>query len=254
MAKLRHIAFISKEPKRLSDFYQQVFGFEEARVFPSGSRMVVDGLFNLAFLQQNKGEAAVVGTHRADGSEADQRQGINHYGFVVDDLEGALAKLPPSLRRGNSPQISAGVEAPRPAEVRFIDPWGNKVDLSSKGFLGREEEKLPGVRLVVVQVPDPDEGSAFYTSQFDLWEISRGPDGAIVLTDGTVSLALTKTPTLPKAGIQYFGLQVEDLEVITERLRDAGVSVSPVDGELGEIQMSDPEGNRVVLSAKGWAA
>ena len=253
MGKLRHIAFISKEPKKLSDFYQQVFGFEEARVFPSGSRMVVDGLFNLAFLQQNKGEASVVGTHRADGSEADQRQGINHYGFVVDDLEGALAKLPPSLQRGNSPQISAGVEAPRPAEVRFLDPWGNRVDLSSKGFLGREEERLPGVRLVVVHVPDPDEGSEFYKSQFDLLEVSRGSDGTVVLTDGIVSLALTKTPALPKAGIQYLGLQVEDLAVITDRLREVGVPVSPVDGELGEIRMSDPEGNRVVISAKEWA-
>src|SRR5262245_57233621 len=51
MGKLRHIAFISKEPKKLSDFYQKYFGFEECKVFPSGSRMVIDPLFNLAFLQ-----------------------------------------------------------------------------------------------------------------------------------------------------------------------------------------------------------
>ena len=49
MAKLRHIAFISKQPKVLSDFYQKYFGFEECKVFPSGSRMVIDPLFNLAF-------------------------------------------------------------------------------------------------------------------------------------------------------------------------------------------------------------
>ena len=53
MGKLRHIAFISKEPKKLSDFYQKFFDLEEIKVFPSGSRMVIDGLFNLAFLQQN---------------------------------------------------------------------------------------------------------------------------------------------------------------------------------------------------------
>jgi hypothetical protein len=34
--------------------------------------------------------------------------------------------------------------------MRFIDPWGNNVDLSSRGF-GREEKKLPGVRLLAVQ-------------------------------------------------------------------------------------------------------
>jgi hypothetical protein len=44
MAKLRHIAFISKEPKKLSDFYRKHFGFEECKVFPSGSRMVIDPL------------------------------------------------------------------------------------------------------------------------------------------------------------------------------------------------------------------
>jgi uncharacterized glyoxalase superfamily protein PhnB len=37
MGKLRHIAFISNEPKKLSDFYQKHFGFEECKVFPSGS-------------------------------------------------------------------------------------------------------------------------------------------------------------------------------------------------------------------------
>ena len=29
MGKLRHIAFISAEPKKLSDFYQKLFDFEE---------------------------------------------------------------------------------------------------------------------------------------------------------------------------------------------------------------------------------
>ena len=52
MGKLRHIAFISQQPNVQSDFYQKYFGFEECKVFPSGSRMVIDPLFNLAFLQQ----------------------------------------------------------------------------------------------------------------------------------------------------------------------------------------------------------
>ena len=97
MGKLRHIAFISKEPKKLSDFYQKFFGLEEVRVFPSGSRMVIDGLFNLAFLQQNAAQTAVVGTHSSDGSEANQTQGIAHYGFMVDNLEEAVSKLPPAM-------------------------------------------------------------------------------------------------------------------------------------------------------------
>src|ERR687891_2850641 len=98
MGKLRHIAFISKEPKKLSDFYQKYFGLEEVRVFPSGSRMVIDGLFNLAFLQHNAARASITGTHRSDGSEANQIPGIAHYGFMVDKLDEAVQ----SCRRHSS--------------------------------------------------------------------------------------------------------------------------------------------------------
>lgn len=256
MGRLRHIAFISKEPKQLSDFYQEFFGLEEVRVFPSGSRMVIDGLFNLAFLQQNAAQAAVVGTHRADGSEANQLPGIAHYGFMVDDLQEAVAKLPATLDRGNSPQVSGGVEGPqaaRPAEVRFIDPWGNNVDISSKGFLGREEKRLPGVRLAVVQVADPESASEFYRSQFDLEVIRREADGSILLSDGIVKLKLTKKQTLDRGGIQYFGIHVNDLPAVRKSLIDGGVEVFSADGAAGEIRISDPEGNQLVISERGWS-
>ncbi len=251
MGKLRHIAFITKEPKKLSDFYQKFFDLEEVKVFPSGSRMVIDGLFNLAFLQQNVARADVIGTHRSDGSEANQIQGIAHYGFMVDSLDQAVSKLPPTLERGDSPQVSGGVagpEAARPAEVRFIDPWGNNVDISSRGFLGREEKRLPGVRLAAVQVADPDKACEFYKSQFDLEVLRRDPDGSILLSDGTVKLMFTPKQTLDRGGIQYFGIQVDNLPAVRQRLVDGGVQVSSVDGAPGQIRISDPEGNQVVIS------
>lgn len=254
MGKLRHIAFISKQPKIQSDFYQKYFGFEECKVFPSGSRMVIDPLFNLAFLQQAAVSAAISGTHRADGSEAELTVGIHHYGFMVDNLDAAVAKLPAGLTHGANPQISAGVsgpEAARPAEVRFIDPWGNNVDLSSRGYLGREEKKLPGVRLLAVQVANPDEACEFYKQQFELDTVDRDAEGNIRLSDGTLTLMLTKSQVRPKGGVQYFGIQVGDLAGVKNRLQDGGVKVS--DGAKGQIQFDDPEGNRVVVSESGWA-
>src|ERR1044071_9627768 len=204
MAKLRHIAFISKQPKVLSDFYQKHFGFEECKIFPSGSRMVIDPLFNLAFLQSRGDQAgAVVGTHRADGAEVERQPGIHHYGFLVDNFDEAVAKLPASLNRGASPQVSAGVggaEGARPAEMRFIDPWGNNVDLSARGFLGREEKKLPGVRLLAVQVDDPEAACGFYQQQFDLKIIQRASDGSVRLSDGTTALLLTMSNLRPQNG------------------------------------------------------
>ena len=254
MGKLRHIAFISAEPKKLSDFYQKYFGFEECKVFPSGSRMVIDPLFNLAFLQRAAVEVAVAGTHRADGSENELTVGIHHYGFIVDSLDQAVAKLPAGLTRGTTPQISAGVGGPegaRPAEVRFIDPWGNNVDLSSRGYLGREEKKLPGVRLLAVQVPNPDEACEFYKGQFELEVVGRDSDGTIRLNDRTVTLLLTKSQVRPKNGVQYFGIQVGDLAGVKKRLEDGGVAIA--ESARGQTQLNDPEGNQVVISQSGWA-
>jgi predicted enzyme related to lactoylglutathione lyase len=216
--------------------------------------MVIDPLFNLAFLQQAAVSAAISGTHRTDGSEAELTVGIHHYGFMVDDLGQAVAKLPPGLTHGANPQISAGVsgpEAARPAEVRFIDPWGNNVDLSSRGYLGREEKTLPGVRLLAVQVPDVAAACEFYQQQFGLEIAGWSDDGTIRLSDGTLTLMLTKAQVRPKGGVQYFGIQVGDLAGVKKRLQDGGVAVS--DGAEGQIQFNDPEGNRVVVSESGWA-
>ena len=254
MGKLRHIAFISDEPKKLSDFYQKHFGFEECKVFPSGSRMVIDPLFNLAFLKSRGDQAGpVVGTHRADGAELERQAGIHHYGFLVDDLNEAVAKLPVALNRGASPQVSAGVGGPegaRPAEMRFIDPWGNNVDLSARGFLGREEKKLPGVRLLAVQVPDLPGACEFSQQQFDLKTVGWTDDGTIRLSDGTVTLLLTKTQIRPKSGVQYFGIQVSDLPAIKQRLQTDGVAIS--ENAADQIEFNDPEQNRVVVSGHAW--
>jgi predicted enzyme related to lactoylglutathione lyase len=159
--------------------------------------------------------------------------------------------LPPTLDRGKSPHVSGGVSGPqaaRPAEVRFIDPWGNNVDISSRGYLGREEKRLPGIRLAVVQVADPEQACEFYKSQFDLEVVERQSDGSILLSDGSVKLMLTRKQTLDRGGIQYFGIQVDNLPAVRQRLVDGGVAVSSVDGAPNQIRISDPEGNHVVIS------
>jgi catechol 2,3-dioxygenase-like lactoylglutathione lyase family enzyme len=246
MAKLRHVAFIVKEPEKLYDFYHQLFGVEKVRHGPTGAIHVIDGLFNLAFLKQNLSDVPAVNTHRADGEEIDQRQGINHYGFLVDDTEQTLSRLDGSLQRGDTPQNG------RPAEMRIVDPWGNKVDLSARGFLGREERKLPGVRCVVVQADHPELAAKFYKMVFDLSEIRRAADGSIRLTDGDITLEFTRKRTIDKSGIQYFGVQIENWSQLKSRCEDIGLEFAyPRAGE-SELRFSDPEGNFFAVSEKGW--
>src|SRR5438445_3071883 len=175
MAKIRHVAFMINDTPKLRDFYQKGFGFEQCYESASGAIMVMDGTFNLALLKIREGEADVVGTHRADGGEADQRPGINHFGFVVDSVDEILERVGPDLKHGVNPQDG------RPAEMRVEDPFGNKFDLSARGFFGREERKLPGVRQVVVQTDYPNEVADFYVDKLELQEEGRAPDGSVYL-------------------------------------------------------------------------
>ena len=106
------------------------------------------------------------------------------------------------------------------------------------------------MRLLAVQVPDLAAACEFYQQQFNLKIAGWSDDGTIRLTDGTVTLLLTKSQVRPKSGVQYFGIQVGDLAELKKRLQDGGVAVS--EGAPGEMQFNDPEGNRVVVSERGW--
>jgi Glyoxalase/Bleomycin resistance protein/Dioxygenase superfamily len=213
---------------------------------PTGAIHVIDGLFNLAILKHNISDVQVINTHRADGEEIDQRQGINHYGFLVDNVEQALSRLDGYLQRGETPQNG------RPAEIRFLNPWGNNVDLSARGFLGWEEKKLPGVRQVVIQADDPDKIADFYKSKLVLKEIGRLSDGTIRLSDGDISMDLTKNRLIDKPGIQSFGVRVKDWSETRDRFKAIGMEITePKKGEA-EVRVTDPEGNIFSISEKGW--
>ncbi len=245
MAKIRHVAMMVRDAKRLRDFYVEAFGFEECYHSKSDSYMVTDGLFNLALLKIRSSDSPVVGTHRADGGEADQRPGINHFGFVVDSIDAALERVGRQLQHGQNPQDG------RPAEMRVHDPWGNKFDLSSRGYFGREERRLPAIRRVILQADDPVAVAAFYRDRLDLTE-EGGADGAVWLSDGYIRLDVVARPLLAKSGIQAFGIQVDDWAALARRLQAIGYPAPTPDTPNAEIVLRDPEGNLLFVSQVGW--
>ena len=247
MAKIRHVAFMINDTPKLRDFYQKGFGFEQCYENPaSGAIMVMDGTFNLALLKIREGESEVLGTHRADGGESDQRPGINHFGFVVDSVDEILERVGPDLKHGQNPQDG------RPAEMRVEDPWGNKFDLSARGYFGREEVRLPAVRQVVLQVDRPNEVADFYKENLELNEEGRGGDGSVYLGDGLIHMSLLQEGLTNKQGIQYIGIQIDDWDATAERLKDVGHSLPIPQDRDAEVAMRDPEGNVIVLSQRGW--
>ena len=122
MAKIRHIAFYTDDPKALAEFYVEIFGMRITKVMDEESNesgtavFVTDGYIDVALIRPN---------------DRSSQNGINHYGFTMERSEresivakiekrGIKARLPPSDR----PYI----------EVAVWDIDGNKIDLSTTGL------------------------------------------------------------------------------------------------------------------------
>jgi catechol 2,3-dioxygenase-like lactoylglutathione lyase family enzyme len=127
-AKIRHIAICSKDTRKLADFYVNTFGMTEVMsqspqddLGPTDQRAIYvsDGYINLAILPARQGV-----------------EGINHFGFQVEDPE-EIARL------GKDSGSQTGI-APRPrdgryAEFRIHDPVGTGIDLAKAGWATEPE-------------------------------------------------------------------------------------------------------------------
>lgn len=123
-ARIQHVAFNSLLPQRILHFYSTVFGFREVtnsigfRRRGRMNRFAGDGVTNLAIHPY---------FHDTEGHEP--CFGINHFGFLVSDMDKRLDALSKEIHVAKRP-------ANRPfAEYRLEDPEGNKFDLSqAKGW------------------------------------------------------------------------------------------------------------------------
>jgi catechol 2,3-dioxygenase-like lactoylglutathione lyase family enzyme len=120
-ATIQHIAISCKENETLAEFYKRTFGMREVfRHSPEGRPDVTaiyltDGHVNLALLP-NLG---------------DGREGINHFGFKVDDVEEAMQL---GIASGGKPSTTVKPRDGRYAETAIVDPSGTSVDLTDKGW------------------------------------------------------------------------------------------------------------------------
>ena len=122
MAKIRHIAVFAKDESALAKFYVETFDMKEVFRHESqggGGREAIylsDGYINLAILPAGD----------------DRPEGIDHFGFEVDDLEDTAAL---ALRQGASKGPEQTPRDGRFAEAFIRDPVGTRVDLSEAGWL-----------------------------------------------------------------------------------------------------------------------
>ena len=130
LPSIHHVAYSVPKNQEVLDFFCNVFGFREPTSswaqrdeFPD-VRFAADGHTAMAILMEPSKMSA-----RGDESARDIRAGLNHFGFVVPDMEAALKALPQDVGLGQRPSN-------RPmAEFRAYDPDGNPFDISfTKGF------------------------------------------------------------------------------------------------------------------------
>jgi catechol 2,3-dioxygenase-like lactoylglutathione lyase family enzyme len=122
--RVRHIAYNALDPETMLLFYTQVLGLREVpssyqrRRQGLGNRFCGDGVTNLAIHPFYS---------LAEGHEA--KYGINHIGFLTNDMQAVIAELSNVLKISTRPST-------RPyAEYRFRDLEGNALDLSqTKGW------------------------------------------------------------------------------------------------------------------------
>jgi len=115
--KIRHLAILARNPKKMADYYTRVFDMEIIHKNPQGTAFFLsDGYITMAVLP-----------HRLD---TDGSVGLNHFGFQVDDIAAISRKI-----------VAFDIEEPkkRPAdrpyaEFRACDTEGNCFDLSEHGF------------------------------------------------------------------------------------------------------------------------
>jgi catechol 2,3-dioxygenase-like lactoylglutathione lyase family enzyme len=118
-ARIRHLAIACKDNEAVAEFYKSVFGMVEVARDPDKRDPNVfhislsDGHIRLALIPD------IVG----------YPEGINHFGFQVDDLERVTDR---ALASG----ATSGDDRPRGAgtEVVVIDPTGTRVDIREKGW------------------------------------------------------------------------------------------------------------------------
>ena len=122
MAKIRHIALKTANTRAVADFYKNTFDMIEIwqRPVENGAVYLSDGYINLAILPNRIEETGELAP-----------EGLDHFGFAVDDVNDAAAL---AMQSGAT---QGRTEVPRDgrfADSFVRDPIGQRVDLSDSGW------------------------------------------------------------------------------------------------------------------------
>ena len=120
MAKLRHIAMVVEEMEQTAQFYEKSFGMARVRQTDTAIGLS-DGVVSLVIIHPSN-----------VNMKGDDRRGLHHLGFLVDDMERQAAKVEANgaMRHGGIIHSDNGTETER----KYRDPNGQVFDLTSPEY------------------------------------------------------------------------------------------------------------------------
>lgn len=221
IAKIRHVATHTERYDTEFKFYQTIFGMKRittgltddtGKANPERGH-ISDGVIGLALLAKRAGSS----------------QGIDHFGFEVDDVKEAVERLnrfyPELLHTRALTYVPF-------AGTRAQDPTGTQFDLSQKGqanvregYLADGWEQPRWLNHIALRARRPDEVAEFYTKVLDLKGVEEaGEAGSIMLTDGKVRLIIRRCHDgyyrSLKQGFDHIGFKVDSVESTKKDLAD----------------------------------
>ena len=132
MPRIKHIALTTQDPSKTAAFYKEAFGMREIRRNPHGAVFLTDGYITLAILNFKTEKDADVGAHGANFS------GIHHFGFEVEDLDAAAARLEQANARALTAKDDLDAEMAAGGhhnfEMKWAGPDGVVIDISHTGW------------------------------------------------------------------------------------------------------------------------
>ena len=120
MAKLRHIAMVVEKMEETAKFYQKAFGMQRVRETPTAIGLS-DGVVSLVIIHPSN-----------VNMKGDDRRGLHHLGFLVEDVDQETEKVEAVGARRHGAIINA--EQGTESERKFLDPNGQVFDLTSPKY------------------------------------------------------------------------------------------------------------------------
>ena len=120
MAKLRHIAMVVEEMEKTAQFYEKSFGMARVRQTDTAIGLS-DGVVSLVIIHPSN-----------VNMKGDDRRGLHHLGFLVEDVDRETEKVEAVGARRHGATING--EDATESERKFLDPNGQVFDLTSPKY------------------------------------------------------------------------------------------------------------------------